>query len=283
MEELDEWIEEERQHGNREEELEEEILENESESTEEEIEEEVSEEIEEEIIEEQEGKSSITKEMALRVVSSTYKTARDSVYTTVHGNTSTTGAASSSMSGSTSSSSTNSISNSPSISDQFNSSTAQTNQLLDMTTTTTTTTTTSTISSNVSSVTTTSVANNTTTSQSIQDNIDVSISGQANDADSQQLVENIIANNLQQAQEEVENKQQETGEYGSEDKIIAYMGFVPNFNSYATVYIPDQTQWYEPTAIYTTNTINDNIEAFYGLAGQSIQTLTRLKELQPNL
>ena len=212
MEDLDEWIEEERQHGNREEELEEEILENESESTEEEIEEEVSEEIEEEIIEEQEGKSSITKEMALRVVSSTYKTARDSVYTTVHGNTSTTGAASSSMSGSTSSSSTNSISNSPSISDQFNSSTAQTNQLLDMTTTTTTTTTTSTISSNVSSVTTTSVANNTTTSQSIQDNIDVSISGQANDADSQQLVENIIANNLQQAQEEVENKQQETGE-----------------------------------------------------------------------
>ena len=37
MEDLDEWIEEERQHGNREEELEEEILENDSESTEEEI------------------------------------------------------------------------------------------------------------------------------------------------------------------------------------------------------------------------------------------------------
>ena len=283
MEELDEWIEEERQHGNREEELEEEILENESESIEEEIEEEINEDTEEEVIEEQEGKSSITKEMALRVVSSTYKTARDSVYTTVHGNTSTTGAASSSMSGSTSSSSTNSLSNSPSISDQFNSSTAQTNQILDMTTTTTTTTTTSTMSSNISSVTTTSVANNTTTSQSIQDNLDVSISNQANDADSQQLVENIIANNLQQAQEEVESKQEETGEYGSEDKIIAYMGFVPNFTSYATVYIPDQTQWYEPTAIYTTNTINDNIEAFYGLASQSIQTLTRLKELQPNL
>ena len=278
IEELDEWIEEERQHGNSEETIEKEILEDEPLEEEEEIIDEGEEKL---LAEEQEGKSSVTREIALSVVTSTYQTARDSVYTTVHGNTSTSGVSSSGMSSSASSSSTGSISNSPSISDQFSSSTTQTNQILDMTTTVTTSST-ATMSSNISSISTTSVSDNTTTSQSIQDTIDVSISNQA-DEDVQELVETIIAANLQQAQEEVETQQQETGEYGSEDTIIAYMSFVPNFNTYATAYIPQQEQWYESTDIYSASVINDNIEAFYGLAGQSIQTLTEIKNLQPNL
>ena len=282
MEELDEWIEEERQHGNREDIREEEILEDEQLEEEEEIEEIIHESEEELLADEQEGKSSITREMALSVVTSTYQVARDSIYTTVHGNPSTSGASSSSMSGSSSSSSTGSVSNSPSISDQFSSSTAQTNQILDMTTTVTTTNSVSTMSSNISSISTTSVSDTTTTSQSIQNTIDVSINNQSGE-DTQELVETIIAANLQQAQEEVETQQQETGEYGSEDTIIAYMSFVPNFNTYATAYIPKQEQWYESTDIYTSNIMTDNIEAFYGLAGQSLETLTQIKNLQPNL
>ena len=95
--------------------------------------------------------------------------------------------------------------------------------------------------------------------------------------------ENLIAKNLEQAQEDVEVQQQETGEYGSEDTIIAYMGFVPNFNTYRTVYIPTRDQWYESQSIYTGNKMIDNIEGFYQMAGQSLNTLTELRKLQPNL
>tara|TARA_A100001201_G_scaffold48787_2_gene48618 strand:- start:8493 stop:10541 length:2049 start_codon:yes stop_codon:yes gene_type:complete len=271
LEELEEWFEEELEEIQQDDEIDENT----------ESREELLAEVEENIEEENTEEKSSVRRSALAVVASTIQTARDSVYTTVHGNTSTSGVSSSGMSSSASSSSTGSISNSPSISDQFSSSTTQTNQILDMTTTVTTSST-ATMSSNISSISTTSVSDNTTTSQSIQDTIDVSISNQA-DEDVQELVETIIAANLQQAQEEVETQQQETGEYGSEDTIIAYMSFVPNFNTYATAYIPQQEQWYESTDIYSASVINDNIEAFYGLAGQSIQTLTEIKNLQPNL
>jgi hypothetical protein len=271
LEELEEWFEEELEEIQQDDEIDENT----------ESREELLAEVEENIEEENTEEKSLVRRSALAVVASTIQTARDSVYTTVHGNTSTSGVSSSGMSSSASSSATGSISNSPSISDQFSSSTTQTNQILDMTTTVTTSST-ATMSSNISSISTTSVSDNTTTSQSIQDTIDVSISNQA-DEDVQELVETIIAANLQQAQEEVETQQQETGEYGSEDTIIAYMSFVPNFNTYATAYIPQQEQWYESTDIYSASVINDNIEAFYGLAGQSIQTLTEIKNLQPNL
>ena len=271
LEELEEWFEEELEEIQQADEIDENT----------ESREELLAEVEENIEEENTEEKSSVRMSALAVVANTIQTARDSVYTTVHGNTSTSGVSSSGMSSSASSSSTGSISNSPSISDQFSSSTTQTNQILDMTTTVTTSST-ATMSSNISSISTTSVSDNTTTSQSLQDTIDVSISNQA-DEDVQELVETIIAANLQQAQEEVETQQQETGEYGSEDTIIAYMSFVPNFNTYSTAYIPQQEQWYESTDIYSASIINDNIEAFYGLAGQSIQTLTEIKNLQPNL
>ena len=292
VEELDEWFEEETQEERVEEEAEEEAVEEEiiSEAEEENLEEESLTE-EERIIEEGESKSSITREMALAVVTSTIQTAKQSIHTTVHGNTSTNVSSSSSMAGSgmsssASASSTGSVSNSPSISEQFSSSTAQTNQILDMSATVTaTTTSTNTVNSNIGSVTSTTFSSNTntTTNKSIQNQIDVSVSNDTGDTDTEQLVSNLIAKNLEQAKEDVEVQQQETGEYGSEDTIIAYMGFVPNFNTYRTVYIPTQEQWYESQSIYAGNKMIDNIEGFYQMAGQSLNTLTELRKLQPNL
>ena len=152
-------------------------------------------------------------------------------------------------------------------------------------TVTATTTSTSTVNSNIGSVTSTTFSSNTntTTNKSIQNQIDVSVSNDTGDTDTEQLVSNLIAKNLEQAKEDVEVQQQETGEYGSEDTIIAYMGFVPNFNTYRTVYIPTQDQWYESQSIYAGNKMIDNIEGFYQMAGQSLNTLTELKKLQPNL
>jgi len=279
IEEMEEWFEEETiveeelaYAEEPEEELIEEIVE-EEEVIEDDIEEEL-------IVEVSEGESSISKETALRVVSSTLSTAKSSVSGTTAGNSihatgGTTGASSVSSSNSGGGVST---SNSPSISEQFASSTAQNNQVLDMSASVTSST-----SVEVETVETTSVAVNTTPTQTLQSQIDVSVSTDSSATEAEQTVANVIAQNLQAAQDDVEAKQEETGEYGSENTIIAYMGFVPNFNNYRLVTLPDQDTWYESTDIYANNMLSDNIEGFYQMAGQSLETLIEMRELQPKL
>ena len=232
-----------------------------------------------------EGKSSISREMALNVVSSTLRTAQASVSGTTSGNSihatgGTTGASSVSSSNSGGGVST---SNSPSMSAQFTSSTAQNNQVLDMSTSFSVSNSTSSTSVEVETVETTSVAVSVTPTQTLQSQIDVSVSTDASATEAEQTVANVIAQNLQAAQDDVEAKQEETGEYGSENTIIAYMGFVPNFNNYRLVTLPDQETWYESTDIYANNMLSDNIEGFYQMAGQSLETLIEMRELQPKL
>ena len=280
IEEVEEWFEEETTMEEElayseepEEELIEELVEEEDEVIEEEIEEEL-------VAEVSESESSISKETALRVVSSTLSTAKSSVSGTTSGNSihatgGTTGASSVSSSSSGGGVST---SNSPSISEQFASSTAQNNQVLDMSASVTSST-----SVEVETVETVSVAVDTTTTQTLQSQIDVSVSTDASATEAEQTVANVIAQNLQAAQDDVEAKQEETGEYGSENTIIAYMGFVPNFNNYRLVTLPDQETWYESTDIYANNMLSDNIEGFYQMAGQSLETLIEMRELQPKL
>ena len=279
IEEVEEWFEEETI-------VEEELAyaeEPEEELIEELIEEEevIEEDIEEElVVEVSEGESSISKETALRVVSSTLSTAKSSVQGTtssnsIHATGGTTGASSVSSSNSGGGVST---SNSPSISEQFASSTAQNNQVLDMSASVTSST-----SVEAETVETTSVAVDTTSTQTLQSQIDVSVATDSSATEAEQTVANVIAQNLQAAQDDVEAKQEETGEYGSENTIIAYMGFVPNFNNYRLVTLPDQETWYESTDIYANNMLSDNIEGFYQMAGQSLETLIEMKELQPKL
>ena len=252
--------------------------------------EEVAEEFEENFVEEfqlvereeAEGKSSISRELALSVISSAVKTANQSVSGTNSGN-SVHATGNSIASGNAVSSSSNagfSASSSPSMSDQFASSAAQTNQVLDM----------SSMSVSSSSFNSTSVETETVSTETVvprgtvettQDQMDTSIASVGTDTESETTVENIIAQNLQTAQEQIATKQEETGEYGSENAIIAVMGFLPGFNNYKTAYIPEKEFWYEPKSIYTNNNLSDNTAAFYGLAGQSIKTLTELKQMQP--
>jgi len=283
IEEVEEWFEEETiveeelaYAEEPEEELIEELVEEEDEVIEEEIEEEL-------VAEVSESESSISKETALRVVSSTLSTAKASVSGTTSGNSihatgGTTGASSVSSSNSGGGVS---ISNSPSISEQFASSTAQNNQVLSMSTNVTDST--NSTSVEVESVETTSVAVGTTPTQTLQSQIDVSVSNDASATEAEQTVANVIAQNLQDAQEDVQAKQEETGEYGSENTIIAYMGFVPNFNNYRLVTLPDQDMWYESTDIYANNMLSDNIEGFYQMAGQSLDTLVEMRKMQPPL
>jgi len=234
--------------------------------------------------EEATGKSSISRDIALRIVSSTITTAQKSVSGTTAGTSVHANGTSSASGNSANGSSTGGIStsSSPSMSDQFASSTAQTNEVLDMSSTSMST---SSISSSEveTETTTTSVVVADASTTSTQDQMDVSISSVSNDAESDTTVTNIVAQNLQDAQEDVQAQQQETGEYGSENSIIAVMGFVPGFNNYRLVSIPEKEVWYEPKSIYTSNNIEDNRAAFYQLAGSNIRTLTALKEMQPTL
>ncbi len=277
IEELEEWFEEETA-------MEEELAHAEEpaeEPIEELVEEEVIEEIEEEVIMASEGKSSISKEMALNVVSSTLATAQASVSGTTAG-TSVHATGNSAAAGNAVSSSSNSgisTSSSPSMSDQFASSTAQANQVLDMSSTAVSDTSIST--STVETETTTTEVVVTVATVANQDSLNISVNSVSTGSDTDTTVENIIAENLQNAQEEVQAQQEETGEYGSENAIIAVMGFVPGFNNYQLVSLPKKEVWYEPKSIYTTNTIQDNTAAFYQLAGTNIDTLTKLKEMQP--
>ena len=234
--------------------------------------------------EEATGKSSISRDIALRVVASTITTANQSVSGTNSGN-SIHATGNSIAAGNAVSSSSNagfSNSSSPSMSDQFASSTAQTNQVLDM----------SSMSVSNSSFNSTSAETETVSTETVvprgtvettQDQMDTSIASVGTDTESETTVENIIAQNLQTAQEQVAAKQEETGEYGSENAIIAVMGFLPGFNAYRAVDIPQKELWYQPKSIYTNKTLSDNTAAFYGLAGQSIKTLTELQKLQPRL
>ena len=234
--------------------------------------------------EEAEGKSSVSRNIALRIIASTITTANQSVSGTNSGNSihATGNSIASGNAVSASSSAGFSTSSSPSMSDQFASSTAQTNQVLNM----------SSMSVSNSSFNSTSVETETVSTDTIvtrgtvettQDQMDTSIASVGTNTESETTVENIIAQNLQTAQEQVITRQEETGEYGSENAIIAVMGFLPGFNNYRMVSVPKKEFWYEPKSIYTNNTISDNTVAFYGLAEQSINTLTELKNLQPNL
>ena len=271
IEEVEEWFEEETI-------VEEELAyaeEQEEEFIEEPIEEE-DEVIEDEVIEEE--KSSISKETALKVVSSTITTAKKSVSGTNSGSSIHAQGGTSTASSINSSSGGISTSSSPSISDQFASSTAQNNQVLDMSATVSSST-----AAQTDTIETTSIAVDTTSTQTIQSQIDISMPTNSTDTETEQLVKDVIAQNMRAAQEDVIAKQEETGEYGSEDLVISYIGFVPGFNTYRAVSIPEKEFWYEPKNIYTSNRLLDNTAAFYELAGQSITTLTNLKEMQPNL
>ena len=295
IEELNEWFEEEIR-----EEIEEEV-----EAIEEEIEEELiaEEEIEEEvelIAEEGSSRSGITSTM-LNVVSNSVRAAANSVssggyssggsgsqgYSSTASNstTSATNTANSSVSGV-------STSSSPSMSDQITSANVQTNTILSLSQDTTDTSGGS--SQTVSSVTTIitpmpslndnpQVAMAEVQVQDMQGQIDTAVSGVMTASEADQIADQIIANNIKEQQEQAETEQQETGQYADQSTLVAYLGYVPAFETYKSFEIPKQETWYEPREIYSNVVISDNTNAFYGLASTSLNTLSEMIELQPSL
>jgi hypothetical protein len=299
MEELDEWFEEEV--GEVEERLEERLAETNEEVTEEIQdnfrEEEVHEErevVEELFAEEDESKPederrSSVRISALDVVAGTIRTASNSVSSSSYTSTSSNSLSSSTGSYGASSGTSSggvSTSNSPSMSDQIASANVQTNQVLSMSTGG---------ESSVGGSTSFSITPMPTLDdspqvmmadvqvQDMQGEIDTAVSGVMTASEADQVADQIVANNIKEQQEEAEQEQEETGQYADSTTLVAYLGYVAGFDSYKDAQIPQQDTWYEPRAIYAGAILDDNTQAFYGLAGASLNTLGSMISMQPNL
>jgi hypothetical protein len=229
---------------------------------------------------------------ALEVVASTIRTARDSVSSSIGGSGGTNrnagvSSVTSSVSGSSGSSisSTGGISttNSPSISDQVVSASAQNQQVLSMSSDVNSPSTNVTINIMPNIDGTPQVAMADVQVQDMQGEINTAISGVMTVSEADQIAEQIVAQNIQEQQEQAESEQQETGQYSDESTLVAYLGYVVGFDAYRETQIPQQETWYEPRAIYTDAILRDNSQAFYALSSTSINTLGDMIDMQPNL
>jgi hypothetical protein len=185
--------------------------------------------------------------------------------------------------------SSNSTSSSPSISDQITSASVQTNNLLSM-------------SQNLGGGSGDSQVGSVTTNliplpsvgggqvvmaevqiTNLQGDISSATSGVVSASEADEIASQIIANNIRNQQEEIQQEQEQTGEYADQTTLVAYLGFVPGFDSYRTAEIPKQAEWYQAKEIYSNISLSDNITAFYGLAGDNINTMNILLQNQPQL
>ena len=229
---------------------------------------------------------------ALEVVASTIRTARDSVSGSISGSgltnrnsgvSSATSSVSASSGSSISSSGGISTTNSPSISDQVVSASAQNQQVLSMSSDMTTSSSSVTINIMPDINGTPQVAMADVQVQDMQGEINTAISGVMTVSEADQIAEQIVAQNIQEQQEQAESKQQETGQYSDESTLVAYLGYVVGFDAYRDLQVPQKQTWYEPRNIYTEALIEDNNQAFYGLANSSINKLGDMLNMQPPL
>jgi len=270
------------------------------------------------VVAENEEKKDNKRAEQLNIVANTIRAASNSVSGTTAGtSTHSTGnsvasggiAASSQSSAVTSSVSggTVSIDSSPSISAQVASSAQQTQQILSMSvsdvssssgvgTTDTSMSTTDqgpgTTDSSITVSSNTEITNNTNdtvgntssvSTESVQSAMDTTIAENTTESEADQVANQIVAQNIKNQQEEIEQQQQETGEYADSSQLVAYMGYVPGFNAYRQVTLDDASNWYTPKAIYGNVSIPDNNSAFVGLYGQSLTGMKDLMDMQPQL
>ena len=252
-----------------------------------------------------EEKSSISRETALNVVASTIQAATNSVSGTTAGTSSyATGysVASGNTSGGTSSPVTSgnsgvasavassstgggfSTSSSPSLSDQFASASVQTNTVLSMSADTGAV---SNVSVMITPMPTLDASPQVVMAevqvQDMQGKIDTAVSGVMTASEADQVADQIIAKNIQSQQDTRQTAVEDTGQYGDESTLVAYLGYNAGFTDYYDRSIPQKDEWYEPRIIYASAYIGDNINAFYQLAGDSLNTLQQMKNLQPTL
>mgnify|MGYP003647110665 FL=1 len=233
------------------------------------------------------GKSRLMS-VALNVVKNGVKTATNSYSTatggSVNNNSSSYSSSATNNTGTSTGSGGISTTSSPSASDQFASASQQTNQVLSMSNTVGSQNTaggnTTVANDNVAVGNTTSIQN--TAVGTVETEI-ASAVGEVSTSEADQIADKIIAANIEAQQEEIEQEQQDTGKYGDESKLIALIGYVPDFNAYSQTSVPDAQDWYASQTIYDSATLNDNTSAFYGLVNENLKGLGQMISDQPNM
>ena len=185
--------------------------------------------------------------------------------------TSTTVSVSSNTSGA--SSSPMSVSSSPSISDQIASSQAQTNTVLQ----------------SINLVPMPAIGNTPSTMMAevqvttMENQIESVTSTMVTASEADQIAEQIVASNIRAQQEQSQQQEQESGTYDTAGQatLLAYMNYLPGFDTYQNMSIPQPTEWYEPRAIYTDITIDDNFVAYGTMVGNTINKLSGMTSGQP--
>ena len=113
--------------------------------------------------------------------------------------------------------------------------------------------------------------------------IDTASTGVMTASEADQNADENIANNIEEQQQQVAASAEESGEYGDQSALVAFIGFNPSFTGYYDKTLPQRTDWYEPREIYADARISDNISAFYDMAGTSLRTIQGMINSQPNL
>ena len=119
--------------------------------------------------------------------------------------------------------------------------------------------------------------------QNMQGEIDTAVSGVMTASEADSIADQIVAQNLKNAQEDMTQAQEDTGQYADQTAYVAYLGYNPGFTTYYGQEVTKKQDWYEPREIYANVSISDNTSGFYSLAGQNLRTLNTIINQQPNL
>ena len=100
-------------------------------------------------------------------------------------------------------------------------------------------------------------------------------------SEADQVVASVIQSNMESLQEEIEENQNESGEYDvqGQSNLIALMNYKQGWDNYSAMSIPDVT-FYEPYEIYTNVVLSDNINAHISMTEASSIAMNKMVSSQ---
>ena len=121
----------------------------------------------------------------------------------------------------------------------------------------------------------------TVTTDSISNEITSITNETMTSSEADQVVASVIQSNMESLQEEIEENQNESGEYDvqGQSNLIALMNYKQGWDNYSAMSIPD-VAFYEPYQIYTNVVLSDNINAHISMTEASSIALNKMVSSQ---
>ena len=121
----------------------------------------------------------------------------------------------------------------------------------------------------------------TVTTDSISNEIQSVTTEVMTSSEADQVVASVIQSNMESLQEEIEENQNESGEYDvqGQSSLIALMNYKQGWDNYSAMSIPDVT-FYEPYQIYTNVVLSDNINAHISMTEASSIAMNKMVSSQ---